>query len=956
MDATISSLLQEVQAKEIRGTSFGTDGQTYTHETFYDPSSKWIIEKQKYTDFWKKYCDIVYKGKGNYGIGEKIEESMPILFECSLLFQDSGDTEFFDQDFYMQFTLACQDVMEELLDIPKGKKKEYYAIILGTDQVYSDPSHEKLMITFRIQFPYCKVDTKFQQTILRPKVIQLLRMRQVMSKLKEQPLNDWDSSKNPIIKPLIVSESVPLYQSVREPDMPKMTMRHLYTRLTKEDTETEDYVSELEPSDELDLRDHSDILSNVINEEVLEENDDDFEFWYPLLLSIRFCNKVTHVRSLSKAVAPPIINSSQRLVNTSSNDNDFDIASRLIEFIDKQKFENDTTWLDIGRSLYNACDGEKKGLELWIKYTVRSSVFREEDCRERYLEFDRQNYMSVRTIAWYAKQDKPTKYNEWHRLWRLSSLEKATSCLHTDVAKAFYRTYWIDFAYSGDNKWYIFKGHRWVESKRGILISKKISNEFSRSFEKLRTEISARVNDMTNDDDRNRGNEEIKRIMDLIKKLKTRNFKTNIFRESEEFFYIEGFETYLDSGENLIGHKNCVTEATDTKIFIRPGKPEDYITKTTKCSYPHHYSWDHPMVKKCMEHLNKVYPIKELVRHVLKLFGSILKGKNPDKLFPNLNGEGDNAKSIMVKFLQAVFGEYCVKVPTTFITTKPRSSGGPNPEIARAKSARLLIAEEPEDDDIFTVGAIKRISGGDSFFSRFLNDNGGEIDPLFKLFLVCNKIPDIKNITKAIKSRFRVIPHLGTFVDKPPKNENEQREKRLFQKDKFFEKQIPSMAPAFLWILVEYYAIYMKEGLTDPACVIEETDKYWKDHDEYQMFVDECLQFYSVLDKKGEKKELFNKNECITMKDIYEKFKFWYATCFPSKKDIPDQMKVEKALILKIGKMKGNRWYGYRILSDIDIDAKDHTEEEEENDKINEVEINKPIEFEENTNEGKMEV
>src|SRR5690606_1722159 len=149
----------------------------------------------------------------------------------------------------------------------------------------------------------------------------------------------------------------------------------------------------------------------------------------------------------------------------------------------------------------------------------------------------------------------------------------------------------------------------------------------------------------------------------------------------------------------------------------------------------------------------------DMLHHFLKFCASCLRGGNNDKIFPIWTGDGDNSKSMMVKLFESTFGEYCLKFPVQMLSEKAANSGGPTPQLARAKGSRIAFLDEPEDDVTLNKGIIKRFTGGDSFFARLLQDNGGDIKSTFKMILTCNKVPVITNPDPAIKKRVTLFPY-----------------------------------------------------------------------------------------------------------------------------------------------------------------------------------------------------
>ena len=71
---------------------------------------------------------------------------------------------------------------------------------------------------------------------------------------------------------------------------------------------------------------------------------------------------------------------------------------------------------------------------------------------------------------------------------------------------------------------------------------------------------------------------------------------------------------------------------------------------------------------------------------------------------------------------------------------------------------------------------------------------------MFKLGLICNKLPQIPNADQATWNRIRIIPFESTFTDDAPTDPNEQLRKKIFPVDRDFEdKKLPGMLEAFAW-------------------------------------------------------------------------------------------------------------------------------------------------------------
>jgi phage/plasmid-associated DNA primase len=266
---------------------------------------------------------------------------------------------------------------------------------------------------------------------------------------------------------------------------------------------------------------------------------------------------------------------------------------------------------------------------------------------------------------------------------------------------------------------------------------------------------------------------------------------------------------------------------------------------------------------------------------------------------------------MIVKLFEYTFGKkFCVKLPITVLTAKMGNSSSATPELARTKGSRIVFIDEPEDDVSLNKGIIKRFIGGDSFYTRALHSNGGDVDVSFKMVLTSNRVPTVPNADKAIKERLRIFPYLSTWVDNPPDSEEERFKTFKFKKDRFFEKKIKVLTNAFLWIMVQYYSVYIKEGLKDPAIVTEKTNEYWRDNDIYTEFYTEKIK--PVYDDNNE----LNHKVKITLPELYAEFRTWFKESAPNDKP-PSKFVFRDYMSLKLGNINDPSkpyWTGYTIF------------------------------------------
>lgn len=918
-----------------------------THHTLYGPKAKWNIFEQSI--FWDTYCNLVENGASDLCMAERPEEYMPLIVDCTFRFylNDDIDRDLYDERFIANMVSCYQTAIGENVAVTQGNH-EYIAVVLVSDKHWYENDH--IVTQIRLQFPFCVTDIQTQINRIRPSAIKYLNQRNVISSLESSPSDNWEK----IIDPYGPRESVLMYGSQSQSGKPVLKFEYLYGTITDAHLAT-DNSPFLEPSDVFPSPlNHTDIVSGRIDTDIFNSSCkelNDTYYWFPIFLSVRYSGKIAKLKSRggndlnrsnieSVPYGTPVSGvamaslTSSRISDDDDNDqyqSDIDLAGRFISMLSAERVTNITYWLDVGKALYTTFQGSVTGLNLWIRFTedgynTGDLIFRgRDDCEEYWPEF-KNNRLTLKTLAWYARKDSPVAYDIWHKEWCAPDMEKATSCLDRDVARALYKTYWLDFVCSNFEKtiWYMYKGdrHRWFDhGKTELLI--KISGDFSNRFERLRAAIGGQIAE-TNDSDRKDKYESIhKKITKLINQLKSNRFKATILKECKEDFFCRDFYENIDLDPSIIGVRNCVIECTKSNAFARDGKPEDYVTRCCETYYPFEYSWEHPKVKQVWYWLRQTFVDDELVECFVLLLSSLLYGRNSDKIFPVWSGEnGDNSKSMWVKALQAVFGQYCLMFDSSMITTSNKNfSKGPSPELARAEAARVAIMAEPDESEPLKGNDIKLHTGGEKRYARNCGENGKEMDTTYTLILMCNVVPEIPKGGNAVKNRFTLMPFLSTWVKNAPATEEEQFAKRLFPKDLRFEDKITGMAPAILWIMVQKFEIYLVKGITEPKVVKEYTESYWLENDVYARFINDPENICRAMTRNQDGNEIPDTNATLAFGALYLAFKRWFKNEYPNRPQ-PESTEAKKEFLKRLGKQNARKqWVGIR-LTEVDTGSK----------------------------------
>ncbi len=927
---------------------------TYTHISLYGPHSKWFIDNSRLNDFWTLYCRLVEKKSTHLYLAEIAEDIMPVISVCTFKFhtdatssitKETSDDSSSDSDteerekklkkspkssekqsspkkyqkkdfnkhsyvsgdfdlsscneFILHFIQCYQDILVDLLHLGE-KQNELNCVVLISGNWIED---NILSVQLRIQFPYCKTATEVQTRLIRPRLIYSLRQRNVLSKLEIMPLNDWET----ILDPLAHQESVLLYGSRMNKNRPPLKLEYIQGILEKKHFENNrGHPKEL---DEIfSVENHSHVYNNFISQDMFDG--EPLEKWLPLFLSIHYWNKQTMAKnkaSLTPISMRPKLTTPSTL-GTDTNESNIEIAQKLISMLKTERAGIEEEWLNVGKALHNASNGSDEGLELWKRFTARDDQFSEKGCKLYYKKF-RDEPITFKTLAWYAKQDSPDSYNKWHSKWCEKAYKLATSGSHADVAQALYRVYWLDYKCSSLHRKQLweFRNHRWVKLDHGFTLRKHITGDFLTIIERYLADIANQVANSSDPDFKETGNVLTKKLTKLISLLKSQGFENSIMDSVCKYFYDERFDRLIDENENLLGIIDGVIVATPKECYHREGKPEDYITKCAGVYYDSTYDDNHPNVKALDELSDKIFPDPTLKHYYYKLAASCLRGKNSFKIFPIWTGGTNGGKSVTGKLFETTFGDYCTKLDMAVVTSKPNSANAPSPQLAQTRGGRVTFLEEPDDDDVLRGGTVKRFTGGDSFYARMLNENGGKIQAMTKVFLICNNIPNFTSSGDAMVGRVRILPFLSIFVDDPPEDEDEQREQRRFKKDEYFENKIPELAIAFLWKLVQYYPILVKEQLKPPAIVEEHTKDYWESNDPYRCFRREVITEARTEDNK------IDKDSYLSVREVYQQFKLWFTDSRPGTK--PPTQALFQAEFSKIlpGNPTRGVWRGYKF-------------------------------------------
>jgi phage/plasmid-associated DNA primase len=629
-------------------------------------------------------------------------------------------------------------------------------------------------------------------------------------------------------------------------------------------------------------------------EEELEGRKSKPAYYLPRFLSIRGydeCVRLTAIVESRKGTFAP--KKRKRTIQVAKNRSDKDINEDyrkivdhyLMEMLSDDRADNYDYWMEVGWCLYNIGQGDEKFLQLWIDFSQRSPKYKPGECEDAWTRMECRG-MTMGSLRMWAKKDSPEDYVAFRKTeleyWLEESLrEKKPN--EWDVAQVIKIMYQDRFRCTRGERWYEFRDHRWREMINGevelrLLFPTEVSSEYMHYSASL---IEREKN--TTDLDRKAALQNLQlKCAKMRSELKSHTFHNSLVKMCKLLFHDPNFFKKADENRMLFGCENGVLDLETLKF--REGRPDDYITKSCGLHYKD-FDPEDDDVNDLKEYLNKVFVNKNIQDYFVNSTACCLQGGNLNKKFYIHTGIGNNAKSVTFILIEHTFGlgegGYVVKFPRElFVLGKANSSGGPRPELARFRGARIAEGQEIGKNEAFNVGLLKEMTGNDTFFARTLNEKGSDIRPQMTIMMCLNEPPHIPGHDDAMWNRLRMVPYESCFIPKEklqnypvPDAEADQYKQKRFHADNDLVDRIPELAQVFLWYLFQRYKEIRRRGgsFPEPDEVKYATDRYRSLNDIYMRFISDRIIRIVPGDDTTESKLPF-----LSASEIYGEFISWY--------------------------------------------------------------------------------
>lgn len=572
---------------------------------------------------------------------------------------------------------------------------------------------------------------------------------------------------------------------------------------------------------------------------------------------------------------------------------------KLVDLLDSYRADSYEHWMEVGWCLHNIDDTL---LDVWIDFSKKSERFEKGKCEDVWLNMKDEG-LGIGSLHRWAKIDNPDKYSEVMRNSVRNYILKSVSCTTYDVAQVVFELYKYQYKCTSvkHNVWYEFRNHRWHEIDSAIGLKKRISNDVLNQYLYLVGHYTSNAI-VKKDEDKDQYLVKSKALTDVTYKLRDYTFKAKVLKECTEFFHDETFFSKLDLNPDLIGFENGVYDLK--KSEFRDGRPEDCISISTGNDYME-FEENDELLEEIKIFMSQIFPNSKVREYMFILMSSFLYGKNVEQKFHIFTGGGGNGKSVLIDLFEMTYGDYCCKLPITLLTQKRTAAGAPNPELAKARPARFASMQEPSEKETLNIGLMKELTGGDKIQARALFGAPFEFKPKFKLILCCNHLPKVPPNDDATWRRLRVVEFISKFTDNPDPNNPLE-----FQKDEYLSEKLFTWKEAFMYILLQYYKVYRKNGIKEPADVKRATSEYQKMCDIYVEFVADTMEKYN--------------DSVLKITETYQAFKIWYKANYDGK--CPTQRDFKAGVSKKLGKYiqgRGGGWHNWRFIPDAESDGEE---------------------------------
>lgn len=936
-------------------------GDVYSHVNMCNPKGTYYIKnKEELESFWNMYCDNLKKRETpefeKFGIAEIPQKFSYLRIDFDFKFSlDSGLQRKYTDVHLEKLVSIYQNIIMNIIDPSVYDDKMVYCVV--QEKKCPRVSEGFVKDGFHLLFPHFICSKYIQDVYIRNKIMEKLEKERDLEDFRKQVISKVVTKDNP--KPSLSLQ----IEKIVDPIYSKPWL--LYGSV-KNDDPREDIIWEVtklfdEAMNPVELKKVFAYTYKKITERVPLASKHGVKHYLPQLLSFtpfafddeRSTSSVFGDQyegtKLSDTISQQavLVQNMQKerkrsnIKNVRSMEESYrDLKKiedgKLMEMLSDNRVEDYNEWMNVGWTLFNIGQGCDKALQMWVDFSRRSSKFKDGECERAWDKMELRG-KTIGSLLTLAKHDNPDEFKKWrddqidNTLYNACRQAKPTHFSIASLMKEMYEQQFVCASAKGD-LWYEFYNHRWHKVDGGISILKLMPTDVSNRLLGYYNHLTKQIQDPEHEWEK----EQLEKRRTLANKilcdLSQTPFCAQVLKMCKIHFHDPKFLEKLNENRDIIVFENGVYDLKQG--IFRDGSPDDYMTFSTGTSYYPFFSPNDDSIIELQEYLSKVFVNPKLRNYFVDFICSCFQGGNRNKIFSVFTGEGDAGKSIIVKLLEKVFGDYCLNFPReTFIMGKGTSAGSARPDLARVRGKRIAFVKEIAKNESLHIGMIKEMTGNDSFYARTLFEEGTDISPMFTLVLMCNEPPGIPAHDEATWNRIRVLPFESKFP-KPddsrftvPENLEDQMKVKMFPQDPHMSDKLDEYVAPLTWLLIQKFKSYYKDGMYEPNEVKMSTQQYKMNNDIYMQFVSEKVRKVDAASGAGATSAT---QKFIRLTELYNEFKNWYIENHPSyAKEKIGKGQFKKEMNKRISQIGDDgKWHGYEMIDEVKDETRDDGEPE----------------------------
>jgi P4 family phage/plasmid primase-like protien len=255
---------------------------------------------------------------------------------------------------------------------------------------------------------------------------------------------------------------------------------------------------------------------------------------------------------------------------------------------------------------------------------------------------------------------------------------------------------------------------------------------------------------------------------------------------------------------------------------LRPHRREDMLTQLTPITFD-----SSAKCPRFLQFLKETFEGKpELIDFLQRSIGYSLTGSIAEQCFWLLIGLGNNGKSVLLRTLGYLLGDYAIETSfDTFAAKRTATPISPRDGLASLKGSRFVHASESDQGRKFSEAQLKALTGGEKVRTAKMYEEDFAYQPTFKIWLSTNHDPTITGTDDGIWRRI----HRVNFDNQVPEE----------RKDRNLDVKLQAEGPGILNWALAGLAQYQREGLRVPTTVTSATKEYRYDQNPVRDFLDE---------------------------------------------------------------------------------------------------------------------